>query len=65
MQITFASREAAQVQSSRRIKLAGVAYNLQAQSLPKFGQVFPICVTLLMIKVSNVHLLLFSSHLSD
>ncbi|KAH8510291.1 hypothetical protein H0E87_008007 [Populus deltoides] len=36
--ITFASREAAQVQSSRRIKLAGVAYNLQAQSLPKFGQ---------------------------
>ncbi|KAG6778145.1 hypothetical protein POTOM_017997 [Populus tomentosa] len=38
LQITFASREAAQVQSSRRIKLAGVAYNLQAQSLPKFGQ---------------------------
>ncbi|KAL3597688.1 hypothetical protein D5086_009325 [Populus alba] len=38
LQITFASREAAQVQSSRRIKLAGVAYNLQAQSLPNFGQ---------------------------
>jgi hypothetical protein len=41
MQITFASREVAQVQSSRRIKLARVTYNLQAQSLPKFGQVFP------------------------
>ncbi|KAJ6708195.1 ADENOSINE/GUANOSINE DIPHOSPHATASE [Salix viminalis] len=38
LQITFASREAAQVQSSRRIKLAGVTYNLQAQSLPNFGQ---------------------------
>ncbi|KAG6763168.1 hypothetical protein POTOM_033706 [Populus tomentosa] len=38
LQITFASREVAQVQSSRRIKLARVTYNLQAQSLPKFGQ---------------------------
>ncbi|KAG5248108.1 apyrase [Salix suchowensis] len=38
LQITFASREATQVQSSRRIKLAGVTYNLQAQSLPNFGQ---------------------------
>ncbi|CAK7329205.1 unnamed protein product [Dovyalis caffra] len=38
LQITFASREAEKVQSSRRIKLAGVTYNLQAQSLPKFGQ---------------------------
>ncbi|KAF9684650.1 hypothetical protein SADUNF_Sadunf04G0140700 [Salix dunnii] len=38
LQITFASREAVQVRSSRRIKLAGVTYNLQAQSLPNFGQ---------------------------
>ncbi|KAF2322310.1 hypothetical protein GH714_010918 [Hevea brasiliensis] len=38
LQAAFASREVAKGKSLRMIKWAGVAYNIQTQSFPKFGQ---------------------------
>ncbi|KAA8544433.1 hypothetical protein F0562_022527 [Nyssa sinensis] len=38
MQVAFAPRDPPPVKISRRVKLAGVAYNLYIQSIPHFGQ---------------------------
>ncbi|XP_050285899.1 probable apyrase 6 isoform X1 [Quercus robur] len=38
LQVTFATKEAEQLQSSRTVKLSGVIYYLYTQSFPKFGQ---------------------------
>ncbi|KAK4607152.1 hypothetical protein RGQ29_001108 [Quercus rubra] len=38
LQVTFATKETEQLQSSRIVKLSGVIYYLYTQSFPKFGQ---------------------------
>ncbi|EEF40748.1 adenosine diphosphatase, putative [Ricinus communis] len=48
LQATFTSRRVAKGTSLRTIKLAGVTYNLQTQSFPKFSQVFTIYILFLL-----------------